>query len=122
MLQTNACIRSDGEGDGDGEASNCKVLKGGDQAAGLHIPQQNLDDNVYIGELFVGTPPQKVRAVFDTGSTNTWILNTKPMLEQRRNYHTTMSHLKQANKHPKRLSLPLVQVSSLVTFTPMMSD
>lgn len=43
----------------------------------VHIPQQNLDDNVYIGELYVGTPPQKVRAVFDTGSTNTWILNKK---------------------------------------------
>lgn len=43
----------------------------------VHIPQKNLDDNIYIGELYVGTPPQKVRAVFDTGSTNTWILNKK---------------------------------------------
>lgn len=25
--------------------------------------------------MFVGNPPQKVRALFDTGSTNTWILN-----------------------------------------------
>lgn len=39
------------------------------------MPQQNLSDNAYIGEIFVGNPPQKVRALFDTGSTNTWILN-----------------------------------------------
>jgi len=27
--------------------------------------------------MYVGNPPQKVRALFDTGSTNTWILNKK---------------------------------------------
>jgi len=25
--------------------------------------------------MYVGNPPQKVRALFDTGSTNTWVLN-----------------------------------------------
>jgi len=25
--------------------------------------------------MYVGNPPQKVRGLFDTGSTNTWILN-----------------------------------------------
>lgn len=30
--------------------------------------------------MFVGNPPQKVRALFDTGSTNTWILNKKTEL------------------------------------------
>lgn len=28
-----------------------------------------------MSEIFVGNPPQKIRALFDTGSTNTWILN-----------------------------------------------
>jgi hypothetical protein len=30
--------------------------------------------------MYVGNPPQKVRALFDTGSTNTWILNKKTKL------------------------------------------
>lgn len=28
-----------------------------------------------MSEIFVGNPPQKIRALFDTGSTNTWVLN-----------------------------------------------
>ena len=30
--------------------------------------------------MYVGNPPQKVRALFDTGSTNTWVLNKKTSL------------------------------------------
>jgi len=30
-----------------------------------------------MSEIFVGNPPQKIRALFDTGSTNTWVLNKK---------------------------------------------
>jgi len=30
--------------------------------------------------LYVGNPPQKIRALFDTGSTNTWVLNKKTAL------------------------------------------
>ena len=30
--------------------------------------------------MYVGTPPQKIRGLFDTGSTNTWILNHKTEL------------------------------------------
>jgi len=40
----------------------------------------NLQDNAYVAEVSVGTPPQKVRALFDTGSTNAWILNKKTPL------------------------------------------
>jgi hypothetical protein len=43
-------------------------------------PMINLQDNAYIAELSVGTPPQKIRALFDTGSTNAWILNKKTPL------------------------------------------
>lgn len=43
----------------------------------VHLFQENLEDNAYISEIFVGNPPQKIRALFDTGSTNTWILNSK---------------------------------------------
>ena len=34
----------------------------------------NAHDMSYLTEIYVGTPPQKVRAVLDTGSSNTWIL------------------------------------------------
>lgn len=29
----------------------------------------------YTAEICVGNPPQKLRALFDTGSANTWIIN-----------------------------------------------
>ena len=37
----------------------------------------NNHDQSYLADIFVGTPPQKLRAVFDTGSSNTWVLNSK---------------------------------------------
>lgn len=32
-------------------------------------------DEAYMADVYIGTPPQKIRAIFDTGSSNTWILN-----------------------------------------------
>ena len=37
----------------------------------------NLSDNAYITEIGVGTPPQTIKALFDTGSTNTWVLGSE---------------------------------------------
>ena len=35
-------------------------------------------DYSYVADIYVGNnPPQKIRALFDTGSANTWILNKK---------------------------------------------
>jgi len=35
-------------------------------------------DYSYVADIYVGNkPPQKIRALFDTGSSNTWILNKK---------------------------------------------
>lgn len=45
-----------------------------------HIQQINLEDNAYVSNMYVGNPPQKIRALFDTGSTNTWVLNKKVVL------------------------------------------
>lgn len=35
----------------------------------------NTQNMAYTGDIYIGTPPQKVRAVFDTGSANPWILS-----------------------------------------------
>jgi len=46
------------------------------------MKQINLGDNAYVSEFYVGNPPQKLRGLFDTGSTNTWVLNKAVNLGQ----------------------------------------
>ena len=36
----------------------------------------NDQDQAYMADIYIGTPPQKIRAIFDTGSSNSWILNS----------------------------------------------
>lgn len=36
----------------------------------------NDHDMAYMADISIGNPPQKIRALFDTGSSNTWILNS----------------------------------------------
>jgi len=45
----------------------------------------------YMGEIQVGTPPQKLVALFDTGSSNTWILNKKTSEGDEVSYDDSMS-------------------------------
>jgi hypothetical protein len=48
----------------------------GSGGLGLHL--NNHMDFSYVADIYVGNnPPQKIRALFDTGSANTWILNQK---------------------------------------------
>jgi len=62
------------------EVTHCPINKEGVPIT-AHIHQTNLEDNAYVSDMYVGNPPQKVRALFDTGSTNTWILNKKTELK-----------------------------------------
>ena len=56
------------------EITHCPINNNGEKVK-AHIFQNNLSDNAYVSDFYVGNPPQKVRGLFDTGSTNTWILN-----------------------------------------------
>jgi hypothetical protein len=62
------------------EVTHCPINKEGVPIT-AHIKQTNLEDNAYVSEMYVGNPPQKLRALFDTGSTNTWVLNKKVELK-----------------------------------------
>ena len=56
------------------EITHCPINKPGEKVQ-AHITQNNLEDNAYVSDMYVGNPPQLVRALFDTGSTNTWVLS-----------------------------------------------
>jgi len=36
---------------------------------------KNNANMAYMATVYLGTPPQKLRAIFDTGSSNTWVVN-----------------------------------------------
>lgn len=43
----------------------------------LTLASTNHGDSTYSSDIWVGNPPQKLRALFDTGSANTWILSSR---------------------------------------------
>ena len=59
--------------------NQCELNKNGEQGSGgLALHLNNHMDYSYVADIYVGNnPPQKIRALFDTGSANTWILNKK---------------------------------------------
>ena len=57
----------------------------------VHLATEAVADPWYVTEFSIGNPPQKLRGVFDTGSTELFIVNDKAMLLNNR----------QIEKHPK---------------------
>jgi len=56
------------------------------------------DQNMaYMAEIAVGTPPQKLRALFDTGSSNTWVLNSDVYNRTNYAYNDTISSTAQSS-------------------------
>jgi len=60
------------------------------------IQMYNDHDMAYMADVYIGTPPQKIRALFDTGSSNTWILNSKVKEINGLAYHSEQSSTSQA--------------------------
>lgn len=43
----------------------------------IHLGLTNYYNTNYIGEIAIGNPPQRIRALFDTGSANSWVLGSE---------------------------------------------
>lgn len=66
--------------------------------AGTHsVVINNFQDAQYFGEVTVGTPPQTIEVVYDTGSSNLWVPNKKPTLSKHALYHHDQSSTYVAN-------------------------
>ncbi|ORM40467.1 Pepsin A [Babesia sp. Xinjiang] len=55
-------------------SKNLRLFKRSDY--GKYIPLRETKDSLYIGEIQIGTPPQTFHPIFDTGSTNLWIVGS----------------------------------------------
>ena len=47
------------------------------KTGGIRVREElNNESNIaYMGDLYFGSPPQKIRAIFDTGSANPWVIS-----------------------------------------------
>jgi len=62
-----------------GSAAVLQAKFGGDGHTG-DVVIDNFQNAMYYGEIEVGTPGQKINVVYDTGSSNLWVPNTRPWL------------------------------------------
>ncbi|KAH9256383.1 hypothetical protein BASA81_005640 [Batrachochytrium salamandrivorans] len=64
------------------------TVGGGDQT---HITIDDFANAQFYGEITVGTPPQKIKVIFDTGSSNLWVPAKKPLFSRHNLYVNSKS-------------------------------
>lgn len=74
QLYSSAAVRTSDENSASSQTTN-----DGEGKKNLVViePLTNSNNLTYIGEVMIGNPPQKVKAIFDTGSANPWIVSGK---------------------------------------------
>merc|ERR1712159_318151 len=63
----------------------------GAEAPTHEIDINNFQDAQYFGDISVGTPPQTVRVVYDTGSSNLWVNKQSGWFSPHKHYDDTKS-------------------------------
>lgn len=51
------------------------------------LDSANHGDSLYTSDIYLGNPPQKLRALFDTGSQNTWVLSKSTQVNTNGIFH-----------------------------------
>uniref|UniRef100_A0AAV1U098 Peptidase A1 domain-containing protein n=1 Tax=Peronospora matthiolae TaxID=2874970 RepID=A0AAV1U098_9STRA len=71
----------------------------------LRIPLENFDQMQFIGSIDVGSPPQRFRVIFDTGSSDLWLPETNCIAcAGSSRYHAAASHSHEALNESFRLA------------------
>ena len=68
------------------------------------IPLKNYKNTQYVGDIELGTPPQKIPVIFDTGSGNLWVTSSLCVTELCKNH---VSYNRFLSSHFKKLGLGL---------------
>ena len=72
LAEAHARLRGSG-GAGAGASGMGTAASGGMRTATHFMQLDNFKNTQYSGEVSVGTPPQSMRVIFDTGSANFWL-------------------------------------------------
>ncbi|GFE53992.1 aspartyl protease ASP3 [Babesia ovis] len=71
-----------------------------------YIPISETKDSLYIGEIKIGTPPQTIHPIFDTGSTNMWVVGSTckdPSCLKVSRYNASRSSTFESLKNPVKI-------------------